>query len=74
MIKAALIEDYIRNHPGATLHDMGVEFGITIRSHVKRLEKEKRIYWQIDLRDRKTKHFYLKENGDDKNGVFDPEI
>ncbi len=74
MIKAALIEDYIREHPGATLHDMGVEFGITIRSHVKRLEKEKRIYWQISLKDHKTKHFYLSENRGDNNGIFDSEI
>ncbi len=58
MIKAGLVEDYIRKHPGSTLHDMIVEFGIIPSKHVKRLEREQRIYWEIDLNDGKTKHFY----------------
>ncbi len=62
MIKAELIEDYIREHPGATLHDMALEFGSMPRNHVQRLEKEKRIYWRISLKDHKTRHFYLRES------------
>ena len=60
MIKARLIEDYIRKHPGTTFHDMTVDFGCRPMSHVRRLEKMKRIYWRIDLKDGKTKHFYSK--------------
>ena len=55
------MKDYIREHPGSTLHDMIVEFGIIPSKHVKRLEREKRIYWQIDLMDGKMKHFYLRK-------------
>ncbi len=65
MIKAALIEDYIRDHPGATLHDMALEFGFMPRYHVKQLEKEKRIYCCTDSINRKIKHFYLRKNGDE---------
>ena len=58
MIKASLIEDYIRKHPGTTFHDITVEFGYRPKSLVNQLEKENRIYWRIDLKDGKTKHFY----------------
>ncbi len=61
MIKARLIEDYIRKHPGTTFHDMTVEFGYRPSGLVNRLEKIKRVYWLIDLKDGKTKHFYLRK-------------
>ncbi len=60
MTKARLIEDYIRKHPGATFHDMMVEFGYRPSGIVNRLEKMKRVYWRIDLKNSKTKHFYSK--------------
>jgi hypothetical protein len=61
VIKARLIEDYIRKHPGTTFHHMTVEFGYRPTGFVNRLEKMKRIYWRIDLKDGKTKHFYLRK-------------
>ncbi len=61
MIKAKLIEDYIREHPGTTFHDLVVEFGHRPNSHIRRLEKMKKIYWLFDLKDGKTKHFYLRK-------------
>ena len=61
MTKAKLIEDYIRNHPGTTFHDMRVEFGYRPSGLVNRLENKKRVYWRIDLKDGKTKHFYSKK-------------
>jgi hypothetical protein len=44
VIKARLIEDYIRKHPGTTFHHMTVEFGYRPTGFVNRLEKMKRIY------------------------------
>jgi hypothetical protein len=61
VIKAELIEDYIRKHPGATFHDMTVEFGYRPSGFLNRLEKKKRVYSLIDLKDGKTKHFYLRK-------------
>ncbi len=61
MTKGGLVEDYIREHPGSTLHGMILEFGIIPSKHVKRLEREKRIYREIDLKDGKTKYFYSKK-------------
>ncbi len=60
MIKARLIEDYIRKHPGTTFHAMTVEFGYRPTSFVNWLQKKKRVYWRIDLKNGKTKHFYLR--------------
>ncbi len=61
MTKARLIEDYIRKHPGATFHEMTVEFGYRPGGIVNRLEKAKRVHWRIDLKDGKTKHFYARK-------------
>ncbi len=67
MIKAELIEDYIREHPGATFHDLTVEFGHRPNGHISRLEKMKKIYWRIDLKDGKTKHFYSRKEAKLRN-------
>ena len=70
MIKASLIEDYIRKHPGTAFHDMTVEFGYRPSSIVNRLGKKKRVYSLIDLKDGKTKHFYAKRERREKKGRY----
>ena len=70
VIKAGLIEDYIRKQPGTTFHDMTVEFGYKPSGFLNRLGKKKRVYSLIDLKDGKTKHFYAKRERQEKKGRY----
>ena len=60
MIKTAFIEDYLKNHPGATVHQIAVETGHRPENHIAKLLKAKKLYWRFDLKDGKTKHLYLR--------------
>lgn len=61
MIRTAFIEDYLKKHPGSTISQISVELGYVPNYHIGKLERLKMVYWRIDLRDGKTKHFYLRK-------------